>query len=209
MFKSIYLSPLGYFVSFIQNCLALFTRPFMVYGYYCRGNKTYFKYTRISSSAKILSHKSLTIGEYCWIGHHSLIDASGGLKIGEGVQISSLNSILTHSSHISIRVLGRDFLKTKYSDRLAYNKAPVKIGDYTFIGSGAIVLPGTTIGKGCVIGAGSVVKGEIPDYSVAIGNPAKVVGTIDDLDKPFLNERGIDQTYFDRDYLLNLKSIDR
>jgi len=159
MFKQIYLSPLGYLVSAIQNTLAIFTRPFIVYGYYCRGTKKYLKYTRISSNAKILGARHLKIGDYCWIGHHCLIDASGGLEIGEGVQISSLNSILTHSSHISIRLLGRNFLKTPYSERPAYSRSAVIIGDYTFIGSGAIILPGTSIGNGCVIGAGSVVKG--------------------------------------------------
>lgn len=205
MFKQIYLSPLGYLVSLIQNSLACFTRPFMVYGYYCRGSKQYLKYTRISSNTKILGSSHLRIGDYCWIGHHCLIDASGGLEIGEGVQISSLNSILTHSSHISIRILGPDFLKTPYSDRLAYSRSVVKIGDYTFIGSGAIILPGTTIGKGCVIGAGSVVKGVVPDYSIVVGNPARVVGTTDDQDRQFINEPGIENSYFDPQHFENLK----
>lgn len=44
----------------------------------------------------------------------------------------------------------------------------VSIGDYSFIGAGAIILPGTTIGKYCIIGAGVVVKGHIEDYSIMI-----------------------------------------
>lgn len=51
----------------------------------------------------------------------------------------------------------------------------VKIGDGTLLGAGAIVLPGITIGKWCVIGAGSVVTKDIPDFSIALGNPAIVV----------------------------------
>lgn len=50
------------------------------------------------------------------------------------------------------------------------------IGENSFIGAGAIVLPGTTIGKNCIIGAGSVVKGIVEDYSIVAGNPCRVIG---------------------------------
>lgn len=49
------------------------------------------------------------------------------------------------------------------------------IGDQTFIGMHAVILPGVLIGKHCVIGANSVVTDNIPDYSVAVGVPAKVI----------------------------------
>lgn len=52
----------------------------------------------------------------------------------------------------------------------------VSIDDYSFIGAGAIILPGSNIGKYCIVGAGAVVKGEIEDYSIVIGNPAKKIG---------------------------------
>ncbi len=58
---------------------------------------------------------------------------------------------------------------------------PVTIGSRCYIGAGAIVLPGTVIGDDAIIGAGSVVKGEIPSGAVAVGNPARVVGTTDEL----------------------------
>ena len=51
----------------------------------------------------------------------------------------------------------------------------IVIGDYVWIGGGAIILPGVTIGEGSIIGAGSVVSRDIPPYSVAIGSPAKVI----------------------------------
>ena len=53
--------------------------------------------------------------------------------------------------------------------------ANVIIGDYVWIGRRVIVLPGVQIGKGAVVGAGSIVSKDIPDYAVAVGNPAKVV----------------------------------
>ena len=49
------------------------------------------------------------------------------------------------------------------------------LGKDSFIGAGAILLPGTTIGCNCIIGAGAVVKGLVPDYSIVAGNPAKVI----------------------------------
>ena len=55
--------------------------------------------------------------------------------------------------------------------------ARTTIGPRTFVGAGSIVLPGVTIGADCVIGAGSVVSRDIPDGSLAVGSPARVVGT--------------------------------
>ena len=52
---------------------------------------------------------------------------------------------------------------------------PISIGDDCWIGGNAIICPGVTIGNGCVIGAGSVVTKDIPDFSMAVGNPAKVI----------------------------------
>lgn len=55
------------------------------------------------------------------------------------------------------------------------NALPITIGDDCWIGGNSIILPGISIGKGCVIGAGSVVTKNIPDNSLAVGNPAKVI----------------------------------
>lgn len=55
---------------------------------------------------------------------------------------------------------------------------PIKIGNGCWLGGGVIVLPGVTIGDGCVIGAGSVVTKDIPDNSVAVGNPCRVIRKI-------------------------------
>lgn len=55
----------------------------------------------------------------------------------------------------------------------------IKIGNDVWIGGGAIILPGITIGNNCVIGAGSVVTKDIPDNSMAVGNPAKVIKKLD------------------------------
>lgn len=112
---------------------------------------------------------SPSIGEGTWIGPFAMIDGSGGLTIGAGCDISAGVHIYTHSSHARC-VTG----KAKLIER-----RPVVIGDRTFIGANSTVLMGVTIGSGCIIGAGSVVTTDIPDGSLAVGSPARVVGTVD------------------------------
>jgi acetyltransferase-like isoleucine patch superfamily enzyme len=68
--------------------------------------------------------------------------------------------------------------------------APVKIGDHSMIGMGAVIQPGVTIGKHCVIGANSVVIRSIPDYSVAVGAPARVVKQFDPVSSKWVKVSG-------------------
>ncbi len=56
----------------------------------------------------------------------------------------------------------------------------IVVGDNVFIGMNTIVLPGTTIGNNVIVGAGSVVRGVVEDYSIIAGNPAKIIGDIRD-----------------------------
>lgn len=67
----------------------------------------------------------------------------------------------------------------KIGDRLSEEFSPVRIGRGTLVGMHVVILPNVTIGKGCVIGAGSVVRHNIPDYCVAVGAPARVVRQFD------------------------------
>ncbi|BDD92207.1 hypothetical protein PanNE5_16470 [Pandoraea sp. NE5] len=206
MFRKLYLSPLGYLISLVLNVLGAVSRPFMVYGYVSRKDGRFLRFTRVSSNAKILDAANLKIGDHCWVGPHCLIDASGGVEIGEGVQISSLNAVLSHSSHVSVRLLGKQFITTPTPQRLGFIKSPVVIGDFTFVGSGAIILPGTQIGKGCVIGAGSLIRGHIPDHSVVVGNPGRIIGTTDKYDAEFVRSGAVDATFFDSARLAELKA---
>ena len=109
------------------------------------------------------------IGAHTWIGPFCLIDGSGGLTIGEGCDISAGAQIYTHST-----------AKRCVTQRAVDNeRAPVTIGDHTFIGANAVVMKGVTIGDGCIIGAGAVVTADVPDGSCVVGVPARVVGRVD------------------------------
>lgn len=112
---------------------------------------------------------------------------SRGVQIGQNVHI--LNSFIDfdHGFLVSIgnnvtltgvRVLAHD---ASTQIPLGVSKVGrVEIGDDVFVGQGAIILPNTHIGSRVVIGAGAVVSRDIPDNSIAVGNPIQIVGTYDD-----------------------------
>lgn len=64
---------------------------------------------------------------------------------------------------------------TPIQDQGMTSGRPVHVGEGSFLGIGTVVLPGTRIGRGVMVGAGSVVSGELPDHTVVVGNPARVV----------------------------------
>lgn len=169
----------------------------IVYGFYNKRQKKYYKKTRIASTCIIMNRKDIDIEDNVWINHYTRLDASGGLKIGEGCQIGFSCAILSHSSHISIRLLGKDYMRFPISKRVGYIHKPVCIGKYTFIGSGSYILPGVTIGKGCIIGVNSVVTKDLPDYSIAVGSPVRIIGDSRDQDKAYLQDSKIRNSYYD------------
>jgi len=199
MLKKIYLSPLGYIISFVQNIFALVHQPFMVYGFYNSIQKKFMKLTRVSSSVKIISKNRLDMLDNVWIGHYCVVDASNGVKIGKGVQTGPFVSIFSHSSHIAIRLLGENYLQS--DERVGYINGEVTIGDYVFIGTSVTIFPNVVIGKGSLIKAGAVVTKSIPDYSIVAGNPAVVVGTVKDLDEKYFNDKTVQKSYFDKEII--------
>lgn len=94
--------------------------------------------------------------EYCWL-----------ITIGDDVTIVAGSYILAHDAstfrHLNYSRIGK-----------------VTIGNKVYIGAGSIILPGVTIGDNSIIGTGSVVTSDIPSRSVAVGNPARVIGTLDE-----------------------------
>jgi acetyltransferase-like isoleucine patch superfamily enzyme len=195
--KLIYLSPFGLMISLIQNIAKKLTTPFMVYGYWNTPTNSFKRLTRVSSSAVISDKKNINIGDNCWIWHHSILDGSNGIEIEEGVQIGAWVGIFTHSSHVAVRLHGKNYINIDRDERIGYLRAPVKIGSYTFIGAGACILPGVEIGKGSLIGAGSVVNKSIPEFSIVQGNPAKVIGSTLDIDSKFFGIPEVQNNYFD------------
>lgn len=123
----------------------------------------------------LLKKKGMDIsGNPIYIGSSTQFDGKDYSKIhiGDKVVISSDVRFLTHDYSISraIEATGRKLEKEVFFLRDIY------IGDNSFIGTKSILLPGTTIGKNVIVGAGSVVRGKVEDNSIVMGNPATVIG---------------------------------
>lgn len=112
---------------------------------------------------------SLEIGDDVGIAANAFISVRGKVKIGSssifgpGVKLFSENHIFT-DRNTPIYLQGA-------------TRQGIEIGEDCWIGANAVILDGVTIGKGCVIAAGAVVNKDIPDYSIAGGVPAKIIGT--------------------------------
>lgn len=200
--KKIYFSPIGRIISVAQNIVAIMHKPFMVYGYRNRVNGKYLKNVRMSSTVVIMNKKGLNIGDNVWIWHDTIIDATNGVTIGEGCQIGANCGIFTHSSHMAIRLMGKQFIREDRENRVGYITAPTEIGEYTFISSGTYILAGVKIGKGCVIGSNSVITRDIPDFSVVVG-ASKIIKSILPEDAEFFKDPYVIENYFDKNIVEN------
>lgn len=94
------------------------------------------------------------------------------VSIGDHVTVTSGVKFITHDGSTC---LVKDDKGKRYQ-----RFAPIQVGSHVFIGVNSIIMPGVSIGSNVVIGAGSVVTKDIPDHSVAIGVPAKVVSSFAD-----------------------------
>ena len=107
------------------------------------------------------------IGDRCLIGRGSAIVGHLSIDIGDDV-FTGMNVYITDQNH------GYEDLDMPIGTQLP-SEEPGVIGADSWIGSGAVILPGARIGRHVVVGANSVVRGEIPDYSVVVGSPGRVV----------------------------------
>ena len=167
----------------IKNILAVLRG--MLFAYFTKffnfwkvaGGKSLLKYCGVSINAG--KNSKLSIGKKVKINRLSTISVLNGgeMLIGDGVGIGSGNSIICHekieigSNTIfgpNVLVYDHDHI---YNEKYGVNKkefktAPIHIGKNCWIGANVVILKGTTIGDGCVVGAGTVLKGEFPDDSL-------------------------------------------
>jgi acetyltransferase-like isoleucine patch superfamily enzyme len=106
------------------------------------------------------------VGEHTWIGPNTLLDGSGGLRIGSWCSIGAAAQIYSHDSSLAALSGGSE----------AYQRAQTEIGDHCWIGGGAVIGMGVTIGPRCIVRPLAYVESDLPEGSIAAGNPASVVG---------------------------------
>lgn len=135
------------------------------------------KHCAVCRNVDIRSPYRIEIGEHCTVNKRVVLDGRGGLKIGKNVDIAQ---------EVNIWSLQHDYNSPTYSTK----RGIVVIEDYVWLASRVTVLPGVTIGRGAVIGACSVVTKDIPPMSIAVGNPAKIIGRRYDCLEYELGHRG-------------------
>jgi acetyltransferase-like isoleucine patch superfamily enzyme len=152
--------------------------------------------TRISPPFRFYGLNEMRLGEGvminpdCWLqtipargdGRAPKLIIKSHTGIGMGAHISAAKQIiiedhvlLGRNVHISDHAHAFENINTPIMQQGINGIAPVSIGRGTWLGQNVVVLPGVTIGRHCVIGANSVVNSSIPDFSVAVGVPARVV----------------------------------
>lgn len=148
--------------------------------FFCINIKHIGKDSRFAFPLIIESKEHVSIGDNTGIGAYVHMWGSGGIYIGNNVLIAA---------HCCITSLNHNYNNTLIRDGQII-KRKVIIEDDVWLGYNTIVLPGIKIGKGAVIGAGSVVTSDIPPYAIAVGNPAKVI-----------KYRNINKTYNDQEVI--------
>jgi len=114
---------------------------------------------------------SITVGDNCWFSENNVLYGAGEIEIGSHTGTGP--GVMVFSS--------RDDYSMQYAKlpNIVHQFAKVTIGSYVRIFSNVVIVPGVTIGDGAVIGAGSVVMKDVPEWTVAVGNPARVMGRRD------------------------------
>jgi len=118
-------------------------------------------------TSTVFNREKLRVGEGSVWSQGCLFNCDGGLSIGRNVLIGP---------HVCIHTTNHN-----YNDKLTAIKfqgntpEPVIIEDDVWVGANCVILPGVRLGRGCVVGAGSIVTRSVPSYCVAVGNPAHVI----------------------------------
>lgn len=111
----------------------------------------------------------IKVGKNCWIGPNTILDGSGGLEIGNFCTISCGVQVYSHNN----------VLQTLSSKTMPIERAQVTIGNNVYIGPNTVISSGTTIGNYCVIGVGTFVNKDLPSNSIAVGQPARIIGEVE------------------------------
>ena len=136
-----------------------------------------------------------SVGDNVWINQPLMLAVGETVTIGEGTYINSGLTLIDDyritigkgclfGTNVTLCTTGHP-IDPEERARCGMYSFPITIGDGAWIGAGAIILPGITIGKYAVVGAGSVVTKDVPDYTVAAGNPCRPLRKIDARDKEY------------------------
>ena len=155
----------------------------------CRGDEV-----QIHSSVVIINPHGLRVGNHVRVDPFCLLSASGGITLGNFIHIASHCSLIggggieledfagiSHGARLFSAAddMGGSHLTgpTVPNELRNVGTAPIRLKRHAVIGTNAVIFPGVTIGEGAIVGALSLVREDVPDWSIYAGIPAKRVGT--------------------------------
>lgn len=144
---------------------------------------------RMRENAKIIDRDKLECGKYVWIGEGAVLDASGGLEIGDHTSIGLSVYIWSHTSFLANltfnNIIGNPLII----------RAKTKIGKGCFIAGHSVIYHGVSIGDRTIVMPMSVVTKDIPGNCIVGGSPAKIIREIDDefIEEQIKNLKDADQ----------------
>lgn len=132
---------------------------------------------RIDSFVKIEGGRGVVVGPRVHVSSFAHLNIGGGrLDVGEGAAITSGCRVLSGSNTRR----GKYMSSVVPEDECDIERLHTIVGEGAFIGANAVILPGRRIGRFAIVGAGSVVTKDVPDYAVCWGAPARLIGTRSD-----------------------------
>jgi acetyltransferase-like isoleucine patch superfamily enzyme len=139
---------------------------------------------RIRENAKIISPENFRCGKYVWIGEGAILDASGGLEIGDHTSIGLYVLVWSHESSLTNLTLNN------VAGNPVIRRKPTKIGKGCFVAGHSVIYGGTTVGDFVVVLPMTAITKDVPDYSVVAGAPAKVIKELSEEEiERMVNER--------------------
>jgi acetyltransferase-like isoleucine patch superfamily enzyme len=145
---------------------------------------------RVEGELFVFAHGGdIRIGDWCFIGPGSRVWSALEIDIGSRVLISHNCTIIDslthpldpHERHMQYKAI----IGSGHPGSIDLDEKPVRIEDDAWIGAGATILRGVTVGKAGIVGAGSVVTSDVPPYTIVAGNPARVIRRIEScVEKP-------------------------
>lgn len=128
--------------------------------------------TKVAGNVKVFGSPSfpLQVGNNCYFGPNTLVEGHNAqVTIGNHVSFAQNINLMSGSGPNASEVMQRIF---------PILKGEVSIGDHTWIGASAVIMPNVSLGKYCVVAANSFVSKSFPDYSIIGGSPAKLIRTL-------------------------------
>jgi acetyltransferase-like isoleucine patch superfamily enzyme len=137
-------------------------------------------HTRVLGELFTFAHGGeIRIGEWCYIGEASRIWSAISIELGDRVLVSHSVNIFDSLTHPIGAAARHEQVKQIFEQghplSLSLDESPVRIQNDAWIGAGAMIMRGVTVGEGGIVAAGAIVTRDVPPYSIVAGNPAVLV----------------------------------